>query len=226
MQDRYKPEELLISKDIARALTVITGLITPNSLVTVEGTPLYAGEPWSQAHEFGLNTLVPAVFPLLDERSCQGVHYAMIDDFTTGQYEDGERFSLQMRLPPTSVSYESQFAESAEEAFRYLQASGKTLYRGNEALLRSGSMPRLRVRSGRVSCELLDACFQRQKEGDIHIIFHPTEFVNQQQGMRDVLMTINGGTLPAIFINAFFKGNSINRILAINHYGRTERLYY
>ena len=163
---------------------------------------------------------------LLIQRACSTTHVALIDDFTTGQFEDAQNFTLQMRLPPQIIFYESQFAETAEEALRYLETNGKTFSRNGEMLLRTGSIPRVRVRSGRVSCELLDACFQRKKMGDFHIIFHPTEFINQQQGMREVLSAINSGSLPAVFINAFFKNNSMSRILVTDCYGRTNRINY
>lgn len=230
MKDAYMNEFLSshneLPRDSHRALSAVADLIGSGSNVTVEGTPLYAGEPWGQTHEFGMNALLPVAQTLFRQRGCSVTHHAMVDDFTTGVLEDISRFAIQMRYPPDTVVYESSFTTEAENALRSFTASRRTFPRGGEIVLHSPSQPRLRVKSGRVSCELLDACFQSHKRGETHVIFHPTEFVGQQEGMREVLRELCGGRLPATFINVFFKNNAMSRVFITDTYGKTKRVNF
>lgn len=220
-------ENLGLPKDSERALRAIAGLVDDNSNITVEGTPIYCDKDWDdESHEFGTNVLVSAIKGVLESGSRKVIHHAMVDDFTTGVSIDGSNFTGRMQYPPENVRYESEFEQEAEETLQKLNSQGKTVRVGGETLLNSGSMPRLRVKSGRVSCELLDACFQNQKEGDVHVIVHPTEFVKQQDGMKDVLKATNGGKLPGKFINIFFKNRNLSRVIETDENGKTKRINF
>lgn len=227
MQDQFRPDgQQFIGREITNTLSRVVDLVPEGNSVTVEGTPMYAGEPWGSTHEFGTNLVLPALTDKLEDRYSSVSHIALIDDFTTDNYVDPSYFTLQMRQRPTRVFYESEFQSEAEENLLRLQGEGKTLYIGGEVLLSEHKQPVLRVRSGRVSCELLDACFQRSKGGGIHIIIHPSEFTHQQENMRTILRAICGGRLPSDFINIYFKSHSLalSKVLFTNSYGRTHQI--
>lgn len=214
----------MATNEILRSLTKVTDLVPSGRTVTIEGVPLYAGQPWSEAHELGSNILLPQLKYLLKRRACEVIHVEMIDDFTTGIREDITVFTSRMVDNPLHVFYESEFAKEAEEMARFLEREGKTIIVQGEVLLACGRMPRIRTRSDRASCELLDACFQRRKEGNPHIIIHPKLFVAQQAGMREILKIISGGELPAEFINIYFKNRALSRIVHTDRYGQSRNI--
>lgn len=211
-------------QEISRSLAKVANVITPGSITTIEGVPLYAGQPWSDSHDFGTNLVLPELKRLLEERSCRVTHWEMVDDFTTGIWEDTHLFTERMNDNPTHIFYESEFAQQAEEIAHDLQRRGKTIQVQGEILLAQGRMPRIRTRSGRISCELLDACFQCQKSGDTHVIVHPKMFSHQQEGMREILREISGGQLPASLLNIFFKNDSISTVLFTDRHGRGKHI--
>lgn len=219
-------EDMGLPRDSERALRVIADLVGDEDNITVEGTPIYCDKDWDDSHEFGTNVLVSAIKGVLGSGSRKVIHHAMVDDFTTGTSVDASDFTGRMQYPPENVRYESEFEQEAEEALQRLNSKGKTVKVGGETLLNSGSMPRLRVKSGRVSCELLDACFQDQKDGDVHVIIHPTEFVKQQEGMKEVLKATNDGKLPGKFINIFFKNRNLSRVLETDENGKTRKINF
>ena len=226
MLDQYQPglNNPYASREVSRAVLRVADLVPSGSLVTIEGTPLYAGQPWDESHEFGFNGLLALQLSLLRDRGYSPLHIAMVDDYTTDQETDVTTFTRQMRQQPDITHFESYFADEAEARLQHLRDARRTMVLRGELRLMEGSQPRLRVQSGRVSCELLDACFQLTKGTGIHIIIHPTEFVSQQQGMREILSAINGDKLPGIFINIFFKRNVLSRILLTDHHGRTRTI--
>ena len=162
MLDQYQSrlENPYASKEVIRAVSRVAELVPVGSQVTVEGTPLYAGQSWDNSHEFGLNVLLPLQIIALCDRACSPIHVVMIYDFTTGETADTDYFVLQMRQPPEQVYYESQFAITAEQYIKKLISMRHVTRFNGELHLARGSGPRLTVRSGRASCELLDACFQ------------------------------------------------------------------
>lgn len=226
MLDQYQPgpNNPYSSKEVARAVSRVAELVPSGFSVTIEGTPLYAGQPWNESHEFGFNGLLALQISSLRDRGCTPLHIAMVDDYTTGQSVDVSYFTRQMRQQPDVTHYESYFAVEAEARLQQLRGARRAMVLRGEFRLMDGSQPRLSVQSGRASCELLDACFQLTKGSGTHIIIHPTEFVSQQQGMREILYAINGGKLPGNFINIFFKRNVLSRILFTDHHGRTKNV--
>lgn len=212
------------SNEILRSLTNVVDAVPSGIVVSLEGVPLYMGQPWTPIHEFGTNVLLPQTRGLLEGRECSVRHVEMVDDFTTNQRGNGREFIAQMADNPMHVYFESEFAQEAEDIARFLEREGKTINVQGERLLARGSMPKIRTRSGRVSCELLDACFQRRKGSDANIIFHPKSFIQQQEGMRTLLHAINGNRLPGSFVNIFLKNNSISTILHTDIEGRSRRI--
>lgn len=212
-----------MSSEIIRAVRKIAQLIPSGSAVTVEATPLYAGKKWDETHEVGFNGILPLQVEALQDRGCRPVHIAMVDDYTTGQSADSDHFTHKMKNRPERVRFESEFAQQAEDRLARLRSARRVTAYNGELHLTDGSRPRLTVRSGRVSCELLDACFQETKGEGTHIIIHPTNFIHQQEGMRDVLSAMRG-RLPGNIINIFFRRTNLSRVLFTDVSGRTTHV--
>ncbi len=218
-------EGIVNRRDIVAALSALVEAIPEGSSVTVEGTPMYYGEPWDDKHELGTNILLPRIVELLAARGSTVGHYVLIDDYTGERNGDHNYFLNRIGVPPAAVFFESSFAQPTREVFEALRQRGRVFTRNRAAFLRGNHCygpPLLWTISDRPSCTLLDACFQREKISAIpsngnpsyHIIIHPTEFCPQQEGMYGVLKEMYGHSPPGVFINLFFKNTSISRILA------------
>jgi len=185
---------------------------------------MYSDKPWDETHEYGYNTFLPPLVDTLQGRGCRPVHVAMFDDYTTGQRGKLDNYIQRMKVRPERVHHESEFARPAEEHLARLRSARRVAAYNGEFHLTGGNRPRLTVRSGRPSCELLDACFQDTKGRGTHIIIHPTDFVHQQEGMRDILGAINGDRWPGSIINVFFRRTNLSRVLFTDHSGRTKNV--
>ncbi|GEM_PF-4396343 len=203
----------------ARALEETVAYVPRHSYVTVEGTPMYMDKkrPWDDQHELGTNILLAHARTLLEAKECHVEHYALLDDFTGERTAVAADFIDKMRDRPQNICYEAAFVDEAENHIRRFTEAGRTREHAmtEEVFLWTGTRgPLLRVKSGRPSCGILDACYQTEKSrhesatgrptNQYHVLIHPSSFVPQQADMRDILREIHDGRLPGAFINLFF----------------------
>ena len=208
-----------------RPLLVLEDHISGNSTTAIEGTPLYVDQPWNDSHHFAYNEVMPRVKDILGRLFSHQTHLALIDDFTTANYEQDRSFLDRMIHKPNQVFFESEFADLAVNWTLRFQQEGKTFNNKGRVWLISSPAAPLTTESGRPSCELLDALFQNLKQPvDTNLIIHPSFFAEQQKNMRQILIAING-QLPFNLINIFFRNDSITQIIKTNPYGQTKRLY-
>jgi len=211
----------IMASSAARALETMAAQVPRHSYVTLEGTPMYLDRPWDKTHELGTNILLTHARALLEAKDCHVEHYALLDDLTGKKGGNAADFIDKMRDPPQNIRYEATFVEEADEHIGRLIEAGRTREHAmtGEVFLWTGTRgPRLRVISGRPSCEMLDACYQSGKSrhesaagrpsDQYHILIHPSRFAPQQVGMRGILQEMHGRRLPGAFVNLFFYGST------------------
>ena len=232
MSERELQYQEIANPDVRRYVSTATEMIAERqgsgSRVILEGTPLYQGEGWTHDHEFGYNTLLPQLNELLGRRWIDTRHVAMIDDLNVEEMFAGStnrRLLDYMSVRPASVVFESHLKEAAEEAIQDLSdAGGVGTVAGVLSLNHRDNPIPLRNSQGIPSCELLDSLFQLTKRCDATVIFHPTTFRRQQEGMREMLIEVNSGELPFEIYNLFYRNGNMSQLLHTDRKGVTQNV--
>jgi hypothetical protein len=210
------PDQIRIRKALNR--------LGSDQLISVEGHPLYASLPWSPAHDLAYNQVIPFVAQELQSQDVPFHHDLLFDDFTPDIAH--HRYSMDFFLSQIALNlhpalnhryYESQFATEAQELIQSVPRQRTLRIQNSLHLISDRDQPLpITTPSGRATCGVLDALFQRTKHLDHQataaIIVHSKEFVGQQQLMRQLLLSFFG-ELPLTFLNIFTKNDRVSTIL-------------
>ena len=186
--------ELLADHRQVETLQNIVYALPTEGHVALEGTPLYADEPWDERCEFGYNVLLSTLFGILRRMGREVIHIGLYDQYTVNtQPYPQDSLTERSVVDFDSVALESDMAGSAQASLELFQAFGMAQEdrNGHQVLSQKGK-PRLQASDetgdGRFSCAILDAAFQREKAADVVMLVHPSEYVRQQDYMRSILV--------------------------------------
>jgi hypothetical protein len=203
-------------------LSAAIGSSASAGAVSFEGEPIYADRAWDDLHDFSYGVVIPALAQelsgqqprldvLYDDLTVEDTDFT--EDYFLGQITGGlATHNGTLRDLSIQTTSERDMFDRAQEWIDELRGRGVTKQLEHSRVLElvvPGQKPvALTARSGRPTCPVLDAVYQKEKAEhgvSTAVLVHNTNFTMQQREMQTILTAVHGELPFDSLVNVFIR---------------------